>query len=146
MNFFYCRSNGNISGDANSPVTIFSNKEKKTLDNNHIECSLKHSLKKVRFEEDTSTTNKKSYNNKRIERVEYRRKREKINRNQHNNGVGSGKKNYSCFNDRELLELDKNGIPDTLSEEILTKITSDIYQKYHEEVVTCLFQNFSKNI
>jgi hypothetical protein len=48
-------------------------------------------LKKVRFKE--HTTNDKSDKNKRLERVDYRRKREINNRNEDKNGVGPGKSN-----------------------------------------------------
>lgn len=42
----------------------------------------------------------------------------------------------TCFNDKELAELDKKGMPDPLSEEKFPEITSEIFQKYHEEKVT----------
>ncbi len=61
------------------------------MDNGHIECSIKNSLKKVRFKE--HTTNDKSDKNKRLERVDYRGKREINNRNEDKNGVGPGKSN-----------------------------------------------------
>ncbi len=64
-----------------------------------------------------------------------------------NGFVGNRKKIfYSWFNDKELLELDINDIPDSLSEEKLAEITSDIYQKYHEEIVTCAVCNQFTNI
>jgi len=52
----------------------------------------------------------------------------------------------TCSNDKELAELDKKGMPDPLSEEKLSEITSEIFQKYHEEVVTCAVCNQFTNI
>ena len=125
-----------MSGDGSSPVPVSQTKKKKTLVNGHIECSSKQSLKKVRFVE--NTTNEKSDGNRKIKSVDYTEKREQINHNEHNNGGGSGKSNLlkrgekiyglvgkrkkridSCFNDKELKELDKKGIPDPQSEEKL---------------------------
>ena len=63
--------------------------EKKTLENGHIECTSKQSLRKVRLVENPAI--EKSYSNKRIERVDCRGKRERINGNEHNNGGGSQK-------------------------------------------------------
>jgi hypothetical protein len=50
--------------------------------------------------------------------------------------LGKRKSNSDIFyTDKELLELDEKGMPD--SDEKLSEITSDIFRKYHEEVVTC---------
>jgi hypothetical protein len=127
------------------------------LDDGHLECPLNKSLKKVRFEKQSK--NGKS-DSKRIERVDYREKRERINQtasfgksnrvtcsavrtniddrsavhidrtiknNEH--GIRSGNSNQidkgikigsarnrktiydSSFNDKEILELHTNAIP-----------------------------------
>lgn len=89
--FCYYRSNGDMYGDGSSPVHVLQTTKTKTLENRHIECSPKQSFKKVRFVE--NTTNEKSDSNRRIESVDYTVKREQINRNEHDNEVGSGKSN-----------------------------------------------------
>jgi hypothetical protein len=57
------------------------------------------------------------------------------------NGITNKENEDKCFRPDELVELDKLGVPEPVSKEHLTEITNCIYDRYHEEIVSCAVCN-----
>jgi hypothetical protein len=51
-----------------------------------------------------------------------------------------------CFQSEELLQLDKAGMPEPLSNDELTEITNSIFDRFHEEIVSCAVCNQFKQV